>query len=370
MNFNRDAETNSVSLRLRKPYTTADLTSHTVLTDDVFSYVDFYFKTHKRIIKNSLGKTVEQNYLFYWEQAKNFYKAAKVLPIESAPLPMYYCMLNAMKAYLIYNTKSFDTLARDLGRHGLGEGKSDEEDNHASLSDIFIRRDSKGVFSAFGKSLNNAFENVWKSGKTNKISIKELMAHLPFIHSAYISTYKLPKKDERFIPLVAGKSPVYKYPEKGNIRLVAEIDKAYFRQDAVSVPEDVKKSLPDTLEANPDNGFEVVSKEPINKKDIKNQYLKYRKAFSYISGEKRIWYLNRFEDENSIGNLNSMILEVAITHRFSEIVRYKPEQMIKLLHSKENWLIHEFLSLVLDQFMDEIACEITKQEIMPTRVKS
>ena len=44
-------------------------------------------------------------------------------------------------------------------------------------------------------------------------------------------------------------------------------------------------------------------------------------------------------------------------------------QMIHILQGKENWLVHEFLSLVLGQFMDEIACEITKQEIMPTRVK-
>ena len=70
-----------------------------------------------------------------------------------------------------------------------------------------------------------------------------------------------------------------------------------------------------------------------------------------------------------MGNLNTMDIEVAVMHRFSEIVRYKPEQMLKLLNSKENWLIHEFLSLALDQFIDEIACEITKQEIMPTRIK-
>lgn len=74
-------------------------------------------------------------------------------------------------------------------------------------------------------------------------------------------------------------------------------------------------------------------------------------------------------NEDDIPNINSMVLELAIVHRFSEIVRYKPEQMIELLNGKENWLIHEFLSLVLDQFMDEIACEITKQEIMPTRIK-
>ena len=102
---------------------------------------------------------------------------------------------------------------------------------------------------------------------------------------------------------------------------------------------------------------------------IMNVYQKYRNHFSYIAADKRIWYLKRDNDYNCVSNLNSMIVSVAIVHRFSEIVRYKPEQMYRLLHSKENWLIHEYLSIVLDQFMDEISCEITKQEIMNTRTK-
>lgn len=53
----------------------------------------------------------------------------------------------------------------------------------------------------------------------------------------------------------------------------------------------------------------------------------------------------------------------------SEIVRYKPEQMAHLLNSKENWLLHEFLTLALDQFIDELAAEITGQDIMCTGVK-
>ncbi|MFR3200713.1 MAG: hypothetical protein ACLTOW_16325 [Blautia wexlerae] len=51
------------------------------------------------------------------------------------------------------------------------------------------------------------------------------------------------------------------------------------------------------------------------------------------------------------------------------MVRYKPEQMAHLLNSKENWLLHEFLTLALDQFIDELAAEITGQDIMCTGVK-
>lgn len=73
---------------------------------------------------------------------------------------------------------------------------------------------------------------------------------------------------------------------------------------------------------------------------------------------------------DSSPNLDTMTLIFAITHRFSEIVRYKPEQLVQLLNGKENWLVHEFPSLALDQFMDGISCEITGREIMCTRYKA
>lgn len=67
--------------------------------------------------------------------------------------------------------------------------------------------------------------------------------------------------------------------------------------------------------------------------------------------------------------MNSMLIILATMHRFSEIVRYKPEQLARLLNSKKNWLIHEFLTMALDQFIDEIATEITGQDIMCTGTK-
>ena len=48
----------------------------------------------------------------------------------------------------------------------------------------------------------------------------------------------------------------------------------------------------------------------------------------------------------------------------SKIARYKPEQLNRLMKSKENWLLHEFIAQALDQFIDELAAEITKQDIM------
>lgn len=56
LNFIKDVKSNSVSLRLRKAYTGANVSSHSVLTDDVFSYIEFWFRKHKKILKTKDGK--------------------------------------------------------------------------------------------------------------------------------------------------------------------------------------------------------------------------------------------------------------------------------------------------------------------------
>ena len=367
MEFVRNVENNSVALCLRKANLDADISSHTVLTDDLFTYVDFFFKTHKKIIKDSLGKPIEQNHIFYWQQAKNFYNASKILPIESAPLPMYYCMLNAVKAYLFYNEKNYEDLKKDFSGHGLKEGSQEKDSRELLLNDIYVRRNAWGVFCRFAKTEHDNFDSLWPQGECGAVSLKQLMFQLPFVHSAFISTYKLARKNEKFIPLAANQSPQFMYSKDNKIKLVVNLDRRYFKQSATTIPEEIKDAIPNELMVNESNPFQLVSKDYYKKREIQNHYNNLRKLFSYIAAEKRIWYLKKAKDE--IENLNSMVLEIAIVHRFSEIVRYKPEQMVKLLSGKENWIVHEFLSLVLDQFIDEISCEITKRDIMPTRIK-
>ena len=38
-------------LQIGKSYTSPDFSSHTVLTDDIFTYIDFYFSSHKKAMK-------------------------------------------------------------------------------------------------------------------------------------------------------------------------------------------------------------------------------------------------------------------------------------------------------------------------------
>lgn len=374
MEFVRDVEKNSVSLRLRKAFTDAEIASHTVLTDDVFSYVDFYFKTHKKTLREASGKPLEANHIYYWQQARNFYNAAKILPIDASPLPMYYCMLNATKAFLFYSAIKYDDIKDALGRHGLHECQSESEVHILNLDSIYVQRDNRGVFPQFARMLHPDFATLWPTNRDGSVSLKQLLYHLPFVHSSYISTYGIARRDEKFVPLKANTSPRFMYSKDNKIRLVVDLDRNYFKQNATTIPDDVKCNISDSLMVNDKDKnkehFQLVSSGCYKKKEIQTVYNMFRRDFSYIAGDKRIWYLKKKKmGESDIENINSMVLEIAAVHRFSEIVRYKPEQMIKLLNGKENWIIHEFLSMVLDQFMDEITCEITKQEIMPTRIK-
>ena len=306
--------------------------------------------------------------MFYWHQAENFYKASKLLPIESAPLTMYYSMLNAAKAYILYESEDVEHALKALGSHGLHECK-DNTDAPSTLADIYIERDDRGVFYCFSHLLDEKFDELWPNKKNNgKYSIKELMGVLPFVHSAYIATYSVKRKDEKFLPLSSGVIPTYYYCSDKKIHLIVDLQKSYFKRNATSIPNEISELIPDEFTINQNNAFELVSKDGYRKADIGNAYRKYRRLFSFISAEKRLWYLNKKSD---IGyeNVNKLSVSMAIMHRFSEIVRYKPEQMDVLLNGKENWLIREFVSLALDQFIDELACEMTKQEIMQSRIK-
>lgn len=53
-------------------------------------------------------------------------------------------------------------------------------------------------------------------------------------------------------------------------------------------------------------------------------------------------------------------------HWLSELVRYNPAIYNKLLSTKQNWLVKEFLDICLPQFIDAISCEITGSDIMST----
>jgi hypothetical protein len=80
----------SKDIILRKPKIVADLPSKVVLTDSTWQFFEIYLRSQN-----------QDDALFYWEQARNFYETTKTLSLVSKPLTAYYCFLNATKSLLV-----------------------------------------------------------------------------------------------------------------------------------------------------------------------------------------------------------------------------------------------------------------------------
>lgn len=366
-------------LRMSKAYTEQDFAKPTVLTDDVFPYVTFFYASHGKAMKftNSVNTTKYGNpnqfgYEFYWKQAETFYNAAKTLPFEASPVAAYYCMLNAAKSYLAYRSASADVFVDEFAMHGISE---DNGDTGQDLDSIKIKHKQKGVFPLFATTLDSDFQTIWTSG-TRSYSLKSLLYNLPFVHRAYSMTYttRSKKVEELFLPLYAGDMPKYYKGNDGKAYLCVDLEKEYFAANAQTIPNSVLSTIDPNFKLFGNSGFRLISRDGVRYNatsisgELKSKNNQFRTQFSYIRGSKRLWYLKRSRLSGILGaeviNLSDLTINMAAMHRISEIARYKPEQLSRLMKSKENWLLHEYISQSLDQFIDELASEITKQDIM------
>lgn len=371
-------------LRLSKAYTDQDFVKPTVLTDDVFPYVTFFYASHSKAMKFinqankvNYGNPNQYKYDFYWNQAETFYRAAKMLPFEASPVAAYYCMLNAAKSYLSYSSATADEFVGEFGMHGILE---DNNDSGEDLSNILVKHKQKGVFPLFAKKLDSDFNLIWPCGKES-YSLKSLLYNLPFVHRAYMMTYSTRDKkvEELFLPLAAGDMPKFFKANDGKAYLTVDLEKRHFLANAQTLPNVVVTSLHSDFDVLNGNGFRLIDKygakynQSSISGEIKSNTNRYRKEFAYIRSSKRLWYMKRSQlsgtSDAKVINLNTMTINMAAMHRVSEIARYKPEQLNRLMKSKENWLLHEYISQALDQFIDELASEITKQDIMCTGQK-
>lgn len=72
------------------------------------------------------------------------------------------------------------------------------------------------------------------------------------------------------------------------------------------------------------------------------------KDILYIFGDTRLWYIKKAIPSNkSTIQRSSVTLIFAVMHWLSELVRYNPEKFEKLMHTKQNWLIHKFVETAL-----------------------
>ena len=341
---------NSKEISLLKPITSADYDSKTILTDSAWEYVELWLKRQK--------DEKSQEALFFWQQAKHFFQASECLPQNSKPLTSYYCCLNATKALLCISGIDVTNISHGITQKRYVQNVSNSLDK---AEVIFL---GAGVLNELSKYLG---ENVDKKTYT----IKDLMYNIPCIHRTYSITYS--GSPELFIPIRDVKFVREDTTSKAWVQF--SIDSRYANGNALRyLPQGYKK----TVVSKDPTGFYVrkensrftwdvhVDKEERFSK-LSAYHKKVRKDLFYIYGNSKLWYIKKDLPNNShILKRNSLTLIFAVMHWMSELVRYNPQQFEKYMKTKQNWLLHEFIEKALYQFVDEISCEITHQEIMST----
>lgn len=335
-------------LSLSKSVINQDYKSKTVLTDSVWEYVELWLRRCK-------GNESKQALLF-WNQAKFFYLASLQLPLNARPLTVYYCFLNASKALLFNNGVRLDALSK----HGISSNRTSSN----NLKDFIALFKGKGVLFELSKYFQDDLNR-------NSLSIDEILYNLPYIHRSYIHTYS--KSMELFVPI---SYPLFvRKPDNSDAWIQFEIKGRFRNKNAL-------RSLPSIFELDIANEpFVYRSKKrfkwnihetvDIRFEKLKKYQSKYRRYFSYIVGDDLLWYVKKsFMQNSKCIDRSDVTLTFAAMHWLSELVRYQPEVFDKLMTTKQNWLIREFIEMSLDQFIYSIASEITGQSIMKTRIRS
>lgn len=334
------------TLKLRKTIINPDVKSKTVLTDNIFDYVELCIKRGK--LKNKQTATV----LAFWHQSKEFYNIFPKVSKPAKPLIAYYCFLNATKALLEYHNISYQEF------HGVSGSSS----GNASLTHEEIRFHTTGILPA----LSSYFK---EEETTTDYKLKDILYNIPYIHRAYCLSYK--GTTELFVPI---KDSQYIYEDS--------VKKAYlqFELDFKKRNSRFIKTLPKEFEVNTNpslsDKFFVRCKKRFkmsNQTDLTKFYnynTTLRLNLFYIAGPQRLWYLKRnVTNSSSIINRFSPTLTFAVMHKLSELSRYNPDRLESIFNSQMGWVINEFIEMAPYQFIDEISSEITKQEIMPPLIR-
>lgn len=338
---------NSKDITLMKAVTCADYQGKTVLTNSAWEYVELW-------LKRQSSKDAKEA-LFYWQQAKHFYEASECLPQNSKPLTAYYCCLNATKALLCINGIEVHTISHGITQNRHANDKSNSLDK---AEVIFL---GSGALTELSRYLN---EDVTKKTYV----IKDLLYNIPCVHRTFSITYnELP---ELFIPIHNVCFMRDDSTAKAWVQFV--VDKRYAKATALKyLPSGYKRTaIADSNEVyirkeNARFKWDIHSDKNTRLVNLSAYHKKVRKDLHYVRGDARLWYIKKdIPTNNHIIKRNSLTLIFAVMHWMSELVRYNPEKFEKYMHSKQNWLLHEFIETALYQFVDEISCEITGQDIM------
>lgn len=318
--------------------------SRTVLTDEPWGFVLLWLRRTKR-----------DEALFYWEQAREFHRAAIDMPLQSSPLLHYYSFMNAAKALLSAKGLTFDAYHGVKGFRDAGK--------RISLANEKVRIENAGVLPSLSTYLGET-----ETAKTH--SLKEIFFNLPYIHRTYCLTYA--KQSDMFFPLRRCRYVVNDSTKE-----------AYFSAMLSTHFTGLKyvRHLPGSLVADQSAGDGSIRsqqtvtlkglhlKSPDDKESIRKLNQSLRHDVMYIRGAQTLWYAKG--EVNGAKRLKRfpLTLTQAAMHRLSSLSRYHPFELRKLLTGPENWLVGEFVSQAPVQFIDEMACEITGYSFMAPNVR-
>ncbi|HDM8262140.1 TPA: hypothetical protein P0M60_002910 [Proteus mirabilis] len=330
---------------VRKPKIIADLSSKVVLTDSTWQFVEIYLRSQN-----------QDDALFYWEQARNFYESTKILSVVSKPLTAYYCFLNATKALLEVKNVNYDL------SHGV-TGK--RVNGHVGIQNELVKFQPAGVLAALGKYLG---EHVPAGGE--EFTLKNILYNLPFIHRAFTITYR--NMAELFIPVLEPRLVYNNKEDKGWLELKLEPEHSTTRNLSrlvgYSLDPQYDNSVSYTLRRNKKFEWKLTKGVPTPGSLTKlHEYHKQRrKELRYIYSSNALWYVKRKDLKNNIINKSTLTLIFGAMHRLSELSRYTPQDLSKHLEKNASWLLTEFISKSIYQFIDQISSEITGNDFRVT----
>lgn len=331
------------------------LTPHKTIVDPDFDSKPIQVRNHWEFVDMWLHKhKAPKAAKLHWSQAQNFFQASQTLDYLSSPLTLYYCILNITKTLLITKGIHFKE------NHGVsGEFNKGGDTN---LKNEVIRFHSKGILPQLS--------NYLKCPLTfQKHSLYEVLYNLPYIHRSFcISNNNI---SELFIPI---KKPQYVcHTQFHNGWICAELKDNYANQHTLNKLKNVGyekvQSVNDKCIIKYKRNFKWYfkgNKRTNNISRLQNYQIRLRQHLHYIMDENTSWYIKRCCVPGVI-DIPVPVLTFAAMHKFSELSRYNPERLDRHLELSQKWVISEFLTAATIQFIDQIAAEITHQNIQFTR---
>lgn len=327
----------------RKAITAPAFDSDSVLTRDAFSYVSLWLARHPGNNKEAIS---------YWNQSRELYAASKSLSAVSSPLTLYYCYLNAVKALLTVKGHQF---RRGHGMSGRPSSSKRELVNESTR----LRRD--GIIVSLSQWLGERETRV-------EHDLKDMLLNMPFVHRAYCLTYTsqanlfLPIQNPRYVIDTTSKEVCFEAELKGKF-----VDGRFLR----SIPSVFDWSIVSPGRAIVRSKASITwtrrgSSQAQQDTALGNLRLLHRLLRGFVSGISApmdLWYIRReLAGSPPILRYGPTLMLVAM-HRLSELSRYDPQGLATYLSGKRNFLLSEFVELSPSQFIDEIACELTGQEL-------